>query len=465
MVCVRMAIDVLFQRKRIVMYNYIIKFKNSQIYNKIAYLSVFLITVSIFFQIKYAFLTKEAHLTGGYSDFTSISLYLSDILLFTTWGVLILPRGREFLHVVKPLKWLILAIFLSFIYNFKENTGLGLYFLIKWLELIVAYGTFTLLFQEYPIKSLFLRLFVYLASIQSIFAILQFYKQSSIGLYRLGESHLSPTILGVAKIVSHGTTYIRGYGSFPHPNPLSAILVAGIIMGSYLYLKAKDTKNKVGWGILTILNIVGLTTTFSRGAFISLLVGLGIFLGYSLFKRTKGTWGLIYIITSVIFFSIFTFKPLLLVRTTFSDQATIDRMFYNQAGIQMSIKNPLLGVGAGESVLHMEQYSGKPLNYWEKQPPHNYFIITAAEIGIPALLFLLWFIFSQLKNLYTKLKSELTPIRLLLTTILISLLVLMRFDHYFYTLQQTQLFLWIFIALVSSETKKSISQLTNGEIV
>jgi hypothetical protein len=42
---------------------------------------------------------------------------------------------------------------------------------------------------------------------------------------------------------------------------------------------------------------------------------------------------------------------------------------------------------------------------------------------------------------------------LMLFSGLISFLILMQFDHYFYTLQQTQLLLWLFLAIISSEMK------------
>jgi O-antigen ligase len=154
--------------------------------------------------------------------------------------------------------------------------------------------------------------------------------------------------------------------------------------------------------------------------------------------------------------SSFLFKPFLLTRATFSDQSTIDRKFFDQVGLKMAEKNPLFGVGLGESVLHMEQYSGKSLKPWNKQPPHNYFIIAAAELGIPGALILFWIFAAHFlklfKNLKLKIKNSDYSYYLLLTTILCSFLLLMQFDHYFYTLEQTQLLLWVILALIASES-------------
>lgn len=481
------------------MFNYIINFKNSQLYLKLLRILLFLFILSLFFPIRYTFLTREAYLTSDYSNFTSFSLYLSDIIIFTTWFLLVLPRGGELWAKIKkqglalilhtksytlnPIFWLILVIFLSFITHFGSNTRLSIYFLLKWLELIVAYGTLVIMFRETGLKTSFFRLFSWLSGLQSILALIQFWKQSSIGLFRLGESHLSPSILGVAKIVSGGTRFIRAYGTFPHPNPLSAFLVVGILITLYLLINSSHKKERFAYSTLLFINILGLTVTFSRGAYLALAVGLIMFFGTLFFRRhpdpaldagegsqigdssdaLRMTPIIITILSIVI--SFFLFKPFLLTRATFSDQSTIDRKFYNNAGAKMIKENPIFGVGLGGSVLHMEQYSGKALESWEKQPPHNYFIIAAAELGIPATLILFWiFIFhlwQLFKNLKTcpelveglKIKNSDFPYYLLLTTILLTFLILMQFDHYFYTLQQTQLLLWTILAVIASEIK------------
>jgi len=470
------------------MFNYIINHRNSQNYNKILLVLIILTVLSIFFPIRHVFLTKEAYLTGNYSDFTSFSLYISDILIFITAIAVFLPRGgRIFWLRIKdkglriPIIWLILAIFIIFFIHFGLNIRLNVYLLAKWLELIVAYGTFKVLFDQNSLKNLFLKLFAWLCGLESILALIQFAKQSSIGLYKLGEPHLAPSILGVAKIVSGGTTFIRGYGTFPHPNPFSAFLVAGILITAYLLINATTKKSQILYSVLLFINILGLTVTFSRGAYLALAVGLVIFFGMLFFGRhSEGVQPteesqpfirrsftprmhsgfrmtpVVVVVISVIV-SFFLFKPFLLTRATFSDQATVAREFYDVTGVKMVEKNPIFGVGLGESLLHMEQYSQKVLAPWDKQPPHNYFIIAAAEMGIPAMLILVWIFLSHFWGLIKKIRTnkdfQLFTFYFLLISILCTFLVLMMFDHYFYTLQQTQLLLWIFLALIAAETK------------
>ncbi len=450
--------------------NYIINLQNKQIIKLLLILLIF----SIFFPIRLVFFTKEAFLTGDYSDFTSFSLYLSDIFLILIF-VYIFPYIYENFSWTKIniglpifIIWLILAL----IFKSSNLSQINLWYCFKFIELIVAYETFMIIFQETALKITFFKLFAWFCAIQSVLALSQFASQSSIGLYKLGEQHLNSAILGVSKIVSGGTTLIRGYGTFPHPNPLSAFLVAGVIITVYLLIQSEKRKSRMLYSLLLFLNILGVTVTFSRAAYLALALGLLILsIGLTVIARREAPKQsqnrlprsfqslamTLTMVTISVIVSFFLFKPFLFSRATFSDQSTIDRKFYNAVGLNMIQKNPIFGVGVGESVLHMEHYSSKTLQPWEKQPPHNYFIIAAAELGIPGALLLIWIIFSHLWGLLKKIKPgidfKLFTFYFLLFTILATFLLLMQFDHYFYTLEQTQILLWIFLGLIAAEIK------------
>ncbi len=425
-----------------------------------------LLIISIFFPVRHVFLTKEAYLIGEYSDFTSFSLYLSDILIFITFVLVLFTHPREFWDALKLGKWLIFAVFLGFLVHFSLNTRLNAYLFIRWVELIVAYGTFVVIIKEFEPKTQIYKLFAWLCGLEAIIALIQFITQKSIGLYKLGEEHIGLNIVGIAKIVSGETSHIRAYGTFPHPNALSALLVAGIFVILDLILTANTLKSRIIYYILLFLNILALTVTFSRGAYVALAFGLIIFFGLIFWSRikknpvaVKTNRVLIPIIMTLTFLlaSFLIFRPYIMTRATFSDAFTVNRKLYDVTGVKMALKNPIFGIGLGESLLHMEQYSGKTLQLWEKQPVHNYFIIAAAEIGIPAALILLWIFLQHLWLLTKRLTSE--PDSSIVTryssllAILISFLALMQFDHYFYTLDQTQLLLWFILAMIAAELK------------
>jgi O-antigen ligase len=329
--------------------------------------------------------------------------------------------------------------------------------------------------------------------IQSIIGLLQFFSQTSLGLYRLGESHLGPTVVGAAKIIVNNQAFIRGYGTFPHPNLLAVLLIVSILISIYSFLNS-TWKNQIWWGIAIFVNILGLTVTFSRAAFLALAIGLIIFfgiLGKILFldfmekikfsnsrfsTSSNNTYdqdaiknNLIMVIVIVIVssaFSFLLFRPYLISRAVVKDNTLSERILFNQIGLNMIKHNPVFGVGAGESVLHMEQYSTVKLEPWQKQPIHNYFLLSAAELGIPGALILIWILISHfflilnlnILKLFRNWKLEIRNLQLGLSqlttlTLLFSFLILMMFDHYFYTLQQTQLLLWITLGMIAAQTK------------
>ncbi|MCL5666386.1 MAG: O-antigen ligase family protein [Patescibacteria group bacterium] len=450
---------------------------------------VFLLKICIFFfvftltfPVRHIFFNYLSYILGEYSDFTSFSLYLSDIMLvvlfFTTWWTF-LPRGREIYDSIKYYIPLYLCGILTFFIKFDHNWPLSLYFLVKLGELIVAYGTFHILFTKISLKHWFFKVFNAFATTEALIALIQFAKQGPLGLNKLGEQLIYPNALGVAKIIIAGKTYIRAYGTFPHPNLLSAFLIVGIFASIYLFYQIDNKIAKICYAICLFINIFGLTVTFSRGAFLAFGIGLVVFFGYLIIKRQKiPNFNQVVIVMVIVIVSalgsLSTFKPFLLTRATISDQATVERKLYNHIALKMILNHPITGIGAGESVLHMQQYSPINLTSWQTQPIHNYFLLATAELGIVTAVILIWIILwhgwvllksfiyrsqplIQIKNgsdaLYT----------LTLFSLLICFLVLMQFDHYFYTLQQTQFLFWIVLGIIAAAILNPSPKIEEGQ--
>lgn len=439
---------------------------------------LFLFLFSLFFPIRHVFFNKYAYSIGQYLDFTSFSLYLSDILIVLLALYAVFNQKQAFFKSILPLKWLILWILLVGAIFLPKNPTTDSYFLLKWLEFFVAYGTILILAQKIPIKLWLFRVFLGFTTIQSLIALWQFQTQSFIGLNRLGEQLLSPKLVGFAKIIVNNVPYVRGYGTFPHPNPLSAFLVAGVLISVYFLSISEEKLQKITYSTLILVNLIGLTTTFSRAAFAALFLGLMIYFGGLLLLKLRGgsaserrsnlnlnerlprpsaalearNFKLTLIVLCLgIFANLIIFKPFLLSRATITDSASLARIFYAKVGLKMIEYNPVFGVGMGESILQMNKHSPIHLEPWDIQPIHNYFLLAAAELGIIGALILVWII---LKHLIKLLKLPLTTYDLLLIAIFSSFLLLMQFDHYFYTLQQTQLLLWVVLGMIAAEVRR-----------
>jgi len=85
---------------------------------------------------------------------------------------------------------------------------------------------------------LILGAFVASGVFQSILAILQFAKQSSLGLEIFHESILVLGLKGVAEVSAGGVEFIRAYGTFPSPNVLAGFLGICLLFVFYLFLKS-----------------------------------------------------------------------------------------------------------------------------------------------------------------------------------------------------------------------------------
>ncbi|MDR3642362.1 MAG: O-antigen ligase family protein [Candidatus Doudnabacteria bacterium] len=306
-----------------------------------------------------------------------------------------------------------------------------------------------------------MKLFAFFSSFEAFLAIWQFKTQKSLGFYKLGEQHLSRAITGVAKIVSGGTTYIRGYGTFPHPNILSAFLTIGLMVCLYLLLNSKTLTSKIAFSLAIAINTLGLAVSFSRAGYLAYGAGLIVFFGYLFYMErikmpsliAKRVWIAAGVCLVSILASLIMFRPFLLTRANVTDDSSLQRIFYAKISLNMMAQHSIFGLGAGESLLHMQQYSPIKLWTYQIQPVHNYFLLSGAELGIPGMLILIWVFLSHLSGL---LKNNHTTYNILLTTILVAILVLMQFDHYFYTLQQTQLLLWTVLALIAAEIKNPL---------
>jgi O-antigen ligase len=276
-----------------------------------------------------------------------------------------------------------------------------------------------------------------------------------LGLYKLGESHLSPSTSGVAKIVTHGTTLIRSYGTFPHSNLLAAFLVTAILFNLYLLTKNYQKQTYLILSGFLILNIFGLFLTFSRaGIAAGLAGGIGFVLVQAINKEYLNFRRMIIPVTIGLVFSLGLLWPYLSTRATISDSAVKERVFYDKIGLKIIKDRPLLGTGPGVSVLHMEQYSDEQLQPWEIQPIHNYYLIALAEWGIAGIIFLLAIVGPILWLCYLTLKNRQDNWAIVLCGTGLAILFLFMFDHYFYTIWPTQLLLWIIIGLIFQQIQQ-----------
>lgn len=406
------------------------------------YLLYFLIAL-IPFSVRHVFETSWNQRLGFYSDFTVISLYISDLVL----GLLIVLALLKFKSFSVPKVWLYTALslvawlILELIIQNHETFSLQLYFSLRFMALLCLTAIVANVQVSREKISWF---FSGLSIIQSVIGSYQYIFQKSIGLSLIGESPLGHYLPNIANIVSHGTKIIRSYGTFPHPNVLAGFLVIGILFNLYLLTKKHQLPRGIILYLALAINILAIFLTFSRGGLLGLSVALVLTMLFMLInKHFSELRRLIPPIILGFSISILVVFPHLDARATVSDNASKQRLVFNEIGDRMISANPITGLGLRTSLFHMKQYSSTPLEQWEIQPIHNYFLISWAELGFGAIAILILILFP----ISTLFKKKMGIWNIILLGVGSGILVLFLLDHYFYTIWQTQVLLWVYLGV------------------
>ncbi|MEK9151696.1 MAG: O-antigen ligase family protein [Patescibacteria group bacterium] len=180
----------------------------------------------------------------------------------------------------------------------------------------------------------------------------------------------------------------------------------------------------------------------------------------------------------------------------FIAQPAAERLFYMQSLASVSSTYSFEGLGIGQFVFDMQRFFDEKLLSWQFQPIHNVFLLIFSELGIVGLGLFTWFlIYVFLKNneivprgtlwsgqgrcstwnilatghpvdetMFHVEQSEDIQARrsnrnekiiaaFLFRSLLVVVIVIMCFDHYFWDIRQGQLLLWIILALAVSRKR------------
>ncbi|MCD4756099.1 hypothetical protein K8R20_00565 [bacterium] len=252
---------------------------------------------------------------------------------------------------------------------------------------------------------------------QGVVALLQFDGGSSLGLGFLGESQVVSGMRGSSFLNLNNQLYLRGYGTFPHPNVFSGWLLFNMFFGWFLFERMKKKRD---WSVvLMVVSSLVLLLTFSRiGFFVCILVWVG-FLGSVFFKiNLKGK--------SFGFVGLASERVLNLMGG--GDSSWSERVDLVRVSLVVLRDNLLRGVGLGRFVSSMGE--GVPRSSGGillLQPVHNVFLLGVCELGLVGVGLL-----GSL--LYFFLRRGEFGVRFV--TVLIALFIIGMFDHYLFSLGQ-----------------------------
>ena len=334
-----------------------------------------------------AFLVYESSWGRGFvNPYTSIFFSVSEaFLLLSCFFWLKENKGKAIRIGKKKLFFSFLfclsAAMLSLVFSESSDSILRFLLVVSLLETLIVY--LLIVNKVAKVRELFWALSVSL-SFQAVLAIVQVFLGHDLGLNLLGEPNLSVSSVNVAKIELMNWTFLRGYGTFSHPNILAGFLNIGIL-GTLLYPPERNSHRN----ILLLLFGLGLVASFSRTGLLGLIMA-SLLLSYRsvplLKEKTKQ-------FQSLLIIGLFFIELLVLVVTRplpiFNDPALQTRIEGYKNAIQLFVEMPI-GTGWSLETLHLEKTASEPMMPWEYQPTHNIFLAMGVVVLITGSLDHYW---------------------------------------------------------------------------
>ena len=392
-------------------------------------------------QVAYHFWPDWAFVAGIRVDYLSPTIYLTDIVLLALFFLWTLEgligkkrKGPKFSkrHLV------IFAIFIFSLFNiyYAQRPQISLVKWIKVYELVFLAGYIADKRKTITKELIFTPLSLALIY-SSVIAIVQFFLQRTIGgpLYFLGERSFNASTVGIAKAYYIGRELMRPYSIFPHPNVL-----AGFISASSLFLL--KTKGPVFLKMLVaIFSFVALVLAASLGVWLALLI-VAVFMVTSylspkIFKSLAHYVFFLAVLSGLLL-------PMISARVNKASlgENISKRIELNEAAGKMLSQAPLTGIGLNNFIVVLPKVRLDTGITWFLQPVHNIFLLLFVETGIFGVLVFVYFFWLVFKKSFQR-----DPDKGLYVSIFLLIIITGSFDHYWITLQQTQLLLAVFAGL------------------
>lgn len=350
--------------------------------------------------------------------------------------------------------WVALAgleffIFLSIFVSANRDISI-----FKYILFLVAIG---LLFLMTNFKVNFKKvvyLFLLALLIQASLGFFQFFSQSTFSNKYLGLASHDPYILGVSVLENDAGRFVRAYGGLDHPNIFGALMFFGVIMVINLILRnnfSEDFKKirkisyiKISHYFLLAIFLFALVISFSRSAFLALIISLLFYLLFSIFKKgdfRKKIVPVFIFSLSILILLFFIYKPLILDRFNFSSRlesiSLSERTEQVSSSADIIKNNPQLGVGFGAYHQKLLDLNNN-LEPYQAQPVHNVFILALAEIGLWGFILFILFLFYLLKINASHYHN---------CPIFIGFFVFMALDHWLWSLPFGLIFMFFILGL------------------
>lgn len=417
---------------------------------------------------------RAGEINGGYWEYGTISLYVTDIVLLLLLLLFIVYKllrqktedSSSALNNKTEFYWLVIAgleLFIFISIFFVPDKILAFYGYIKFL---LGVGLFWLVVSARYEKTKLLFSLFFGVVMQAMIGIWQFLSQSSFANKWLGMAMHSAGEPGTS-VVEFGTErWLRAYGGFDHPNILGGVLAVSLLLviileiGNNFKLGKNKFWNDLSYYFFFIIFSFGLFVSFSRGAWIGFAIGILAIWFFSFIDKKQNylkSLGKVFGLFVIIFFlASFMYKDLLLTRlsvdTRLENKSNIERVASFKDAGNIIKTDWLFGSGIGNYGLALKESLANDKSSYFYQPAHNVFLLVWSEVGIFGLIFF-FMLFGYL--FFSRRKTHQESL-MIASSLALAVLVMMMVDHWWWSLHFGILFFWLVLGLVFASKENDL---------
>lgn len=361
-----------------------------------------------------------SYVYGNLVDYLVPTLYLQDILALALLLAVIFEKKKIGLQgPVRKLGIFLGILFLSSLFASRILPSIWFLFRIFLYSMVGVYAYLWIDFKKDAgvLQKILSAQFLFI----SVLAISQFLLKGSVfdNYLFFGEQPYSVSTPVITKEFFFGVTILPPMGLFRHPNILAGYLAVMLILTIFWFPRTK--LNLVSF-FLGLLSLILTFSIFTWGA---------LFLTLILFKILPDKKHIMYL---------YLFGTSLILLIPFFPFSSDSASFYRRdsllgASYRVAGEFPLLGVGANNFTSYVDDYQVTD-DIRFTQPVHNVFALILAESGVFAFILFLLIFFEAYAGVFRK---GVVPLFITMS----ALLLLMSFDHYFWTMHQTSLLFFI----------------------
>lgn len=384
------------------------------------------------------------------------TLYLQDLLIT---GVLLVSLFCRYNYVrntcdkrlvIFPVRFFFLFLFSCLLSLFFTSRLVpSVCFIVRFLLYFLFFIASVDLFFDRFVRNAFFVSIVVNVFLLSFLGFVQFSRQSSVfnNYLFFGEQPYNIYTPFIAKESFNGIARIPPYGTFEHPNIFAGFLVISLtfVVGRFLKQTSKPAWSLAGLIFTVLFGFYILLLTKSYSAWVALLLGI------LLIVRLKPS-ALLVISTATLllglFFPLFKGRALAVLPTDsiLSALSVERRSGLLTASYRMFSQKPFFGWGPNSFVYSFEPFYTRADSVRFLQPVHNVYILIASEVGVFGAVF---FVSLTLFAIYYS-ACRGNP---LYSVVLVQIVFLSSFDHYFLTIHQTQFLFILTLLLALTYTK------------